>query len=197
MAKIELRYRAVVRDVDGRVKRDTGLQLSRSFVFQFLQILMGAMGNRDVAGGKDTGGAARTIDGSQLNVGYVEFVKAPDDNDTYGLVVGTGVTAEDTMDYALATKIAHGVGAGQLDYGAHSFTDPAEVGANVDMVITRTFYNGSGGTITVNEIGAYCRSVYTTDTIGYFCIIRDVLAAGVEVADTETLTVQYTIRTTV
>jgi hypothetical protein len=124
--------------------------------------------------------------------GYYKFsVFAPDNTSTYGIVVGTGTTTPTNSDYKLETQIAHGTASGQLDYGAHSRTESKVVGSNVDFVISRTFYNGSGASITVKEIGIYCQSESY-----YFCLVRDVITP-IDVANTQTLTVQYTLRTTV
>ena len=55
----------------------------------------------------------------------------------------------------------------------------------------RSFVNGSGGSITVREIGVYC----TADPGNlYFCIVRDVLGSPVAVPDGGSITVIYTFK---
>jgi hypothetical protein len=66
---------------------------------------------------------------------------AQNGDDTYGIVVGTGNAAEDNSDYKLGTKIAHGLTAGKLSYGPVSHVAPVVNGANVDYVMTRSYYN--------------------------------------------------------
>ncbi len=70
-----------------------------------------------------------------------------------GIAVGTGVTAVTIADFALGTIIAHGVGVGQLQYGATTVNAPTTVGSTRQFTITRTFSNASGGSITVTEVG--------------------------------------------
>ncbi|GAI73856.1 unnamed protein product, partial [marine sediment metagenome] len=77
------------------------------------------------------------------------------------------------------------------------FVAAAVAAGNVDLVVTRTFTNSSGGSITVREIGIYCFSTDTGAIARYFCIVRDVLATPQAVGNGEILTVQYTLRTTV
>jgi len=109
---------------------------------------------------------------------------------TISIVVGTGATPVANDDHVMETLIAHGVGAGQLQYGATSKVTTQEVGANVDLVLQRTFVNGSGSTINVPEFGMMCYSA-TYD----FLFVHDVVTA-VPVANGQTLTVSYTFRTT-
>lgn len=195
MAKIEVLKRILIKDKNGKIKYDSGLVSSNSFVIAFLEHIYCPFDDVAVSI-EDTGNTARNVQTPTLGNVFL-LIDAVDDDDNYGIVVGTGTTAEANTDYALATQIAHGTGAGQLDYGAHSFTVPSIVGSSVDMVVSRTFYNGSGSSITVNEIGIYCESKDTGAVARYFCILRDVLTTPEVVANTETLTVQYTIRTTV
>ena len=198
---IRLYYRVTVTDREGRIKSRTRLRKSHSFVLQFVQMLEylmrhGVAGSSVIVSVKDVGNTARDVTTAALASNKHFGFLAGDDISTYGIVVGTGTGAEANTDYKLGTQIAHGVGAGQLDYGAQSFTAAAVVGANVDLVLYRPFYNGSGNTITVNEIGMYHGSHDTSDTARYFCTVRDVVAAT-NVLNTETVTVQYTLRTTV
>jgi len=195
-SSIGLFYQLTVRDKNGKIVKKTKPKQSKSLTFQFLQILFTMFSSVNVAGGKDVTGAARTIDADQLQPVNNIVVKCADDSDVYGIQIGSGDTAVDNMDYALAIKIDHGLAAGELDYGAHSFTYPTEVGANVDGIISRTFFNGSGNSIDVKELGLVAHSKYDPNTAGYFLITRDVIAT-VAVGNAQTLTVTYTFRTTV
>jgi len=80
-----------------------------------------------------------------------------------------------------------------LNYQAVTMVAPRVVAANIDFDVCRPFINESGGTITVKEIALYCKS--TLDHVKYFALLRDV-TADTDVADDETLTVVYTLRTT-
>ena len=200
MAKIELLYRLLVHNKDGKLVRKTRWKKSRSFVLQFLQHIDACFNHAFSANGvtvkiRDTSNVLQDIQVTAIWYSHqVMAVFAPDNSDSYGIQVGSGTTPPTNTDYCLETLIVHGVGAGQLDYGAHSRTEAGVVGANVDFIISRTFYNGSGATVTVNEIGVVCTMAAVS---WFFLLIRDVLPAGVDVLNLQTLTVQYTLRTTV
>jgi hypothetical protein len=184
-------YQLFLHDKDGKLIWKSRKRISKSFVRQWLQIIMAQLKQSTVTGAIDTGGVSRNI----FNYGNALGANAPYAYATYGIVVGTGTGAEANDNYALGAQIAHGTGAGQLQYGSQAFTDPAIVAGNVDAILTRAFTNVSGATITVNEIGLYAQGY--DGSVRYFCAIRDVLSAGVNVLNGQTLTVQYTLRTTV
>jgi len=208
--QINLLYRCIVKDKNGKIIKRSRWKKSKSFVANFLNLLDGITNMN--AGAVHT--QVTCVSTANANVpilvtpstdNYANYFRhlesylamlALDNDDSYGIQVGTGTTAPTNSDYALATKIAHGVGAGQLDYGGHSRTSAQVVGSNVDYVISRSFYNGSGASITVNEIGIAVACMNNQGTTYYFLIVRDVITATA-VANTQTLTVQYTIRTTV
>ena len=150
----------------------------------------------DSVGIKDTGGTNRNF---AFNIGqYVTRLlscEAGAGDVNYGIVVGTGTDAPASADYDLQTKVAHGSGAGLLQYGATSVAQAAVVGANVDMVFSRIFVNASGGSITLREAGLIVRHALIGTTGYYFLVIRD--AVNQEVADTYIAVVTYTLRTTV
>jgi len=189
-------FRLTIRDKNGKVVKRTHQKISRSYLIQFLGLIELQFRGTDNPIGKDITGAARTGDVSECGDLPNLKMNALDDDGSYGIVVGTGTAAESDVGYALQTIIAHGVGATQLDYGAHSFVAASVVGANVDMIANRTFVNSSGGSITVEEIAIYVKAEYTTSTAAFFCILRD-LTGGVAVANGQTLTVEFTFRTTV
>ena len=122
-----------------------------------------------------------------------DALRRPERRRTYGIVVGTGNAGEDNSDCKLGTKIEHGLAAGKLSYGPVSHVAPVVNGANVDYVMTRSLYNGSGDAITAYEFGIYVKVGPPTAKI--FCIIRDMEAGGKTVAAGDTMTVQYTLTT--
>jgi len=192
----ETYYRILKHDPDGRLVKDSGLMPSHSYVIQFLEFIESLFTQTDVTATDVTGAESVLCDVSD-KVETKFIYKAPINNDTHGIVVGTnaGSTAEDNENYALDTKILHSaVGeAGKLNYQAVIFVAPREVGANVDFDISRPFLNESGGTISVKEIGIIIKN--STDT-KYHLILRDVVTQE-DVLDGYTLTVVYTLRTTV
>jgi len=195
----------------GKIIRRTRKRLSHSFVKQFLQLLEFSFrhawgGAGDTVNIIDTGNTSRAAAMDTMNSAttavprYFFAVDAPEDDDTYGIVVGSDNTAEDNTDYKLNTQIADGAAAGELDYTSHTWVTSAVVGANVDFQIQRPFINNSGGNVTIEECGIYlktwCVSGSTMVTGYIFCIVRDTTGT-VTVADGQTATVDYTFRTTV
>lgn len=191
---IQLLLRCVVRDPDGKMISDTGRKSARSFVIQFLEFIRWMFLGTGTRSATATDGSEDTIYYS-VTQGNPHFrADAGAGDSTYGVVVGTGDTAETNTDYRLVTQLTEGVGVGNITYGTTSIAAPAVVGPNVDLEINRSFTNLTGSSIGVKEAGIY---VKYTITPNYHCIIRDVLAGTVNVPDKCSLTVYYTLRTTV
>jgi hypothetical protein len=182
---------------------------SKSFLQNFakvftkmLESVASAYGNYVSATVVDTTGASSAANtewyaGSANDGGGTPMgMSAPDNDDSYGVVVGSSSTPVSPTDYALATKIAHGTGAGQLDYG------PATVASSYGTTssyaeIARTFLNASGSDVTVREVGIIARSYWKTyggvaNNVKYL-IARDILPSPVKVPNLGTLTVRYRV----
>jgi hypothetical protein len=131
----------------------TGRLLSRkrikchSYVGNFIDLLYFNLGN--------AGGQIYDINGTLRSVNPTPYLRADAGSGQalYGVQVGTGTAANDVSRYNLAAQIAHGTGAGQLQYGATSIGTPATVGQKRQITVARTFTNASGSSITVNEVG--------------------------------------------
>jgi len=202
MAKIGLYYKIIVRDKHGKIKRQTRRRKANSCVLGFLAMVEGAITHQfqvqTVVNSvcKDINNVTTGFGMSAGAASYSLFALfAADNNDAYGIVAGTGTTPVTNSDYKLETKIAHGTGSGQLDYGAHSVVNAQVVGSNVDLVLSRTLYNGSGATVTIKEIGMYIYGYTPVTGAATVCIVRDVVS-DTPVANGETATVQYTVETT-
>jgi len=190
-SSIGLFYQLTVRDKKGKVVRKTRMRRARSFCLAFLQVLM----EQGFATGivtiiKDVDGVNKTITSHATN--FNTTVAAG--YNTAGIVLGTGTTTPTNTDFQMETKIAHGSAATELNYAAQSFVEAQEVGANVDYQLVRAFQNLSGGTINVTEAGVI--SIIYSGGSEYALLIHDVFSA-VAVADGETITATYTLRTTV
>jgi len=179
----------------GQLRKTTGEMKSHSFVKQFLQqmelsIAHAASVASDSVTIKDTSNADNLIAFATAAANTYWALEAPANTSTYGIQIGTGVTAPATADYTVETQIAHGVGAGQMQYGATGVCAAAVVGANMDLVIARPFTNSSGDSITVKEITA----VFSTQgkyNLGAHDAVNQAVANG------ESLVVTYVMRTTV
>lgn len=195
----------IVKKPDGTI-RERRVMKSKSFVRQFLDLLMVQMGMvNEVAYSeiRDTGNTLRPIAFSSVNFA----ADAPANDDSYGIVVGTGSTAPTIDDYALETQIVDGVGAGQLQHGAVTYGLPTASATISHFTITRDLSNASGGAITVNEIALYVKGQqawlcsyndrdYNYTMIYYFMTIRDVVTGGISIPNGDTLTVNYRIQAT-
>ena len=190
-------YRILKHDPEGKLVKDSGLIPSHSYVIQFLELIGAIFDSPGLVEATDVDGAEGYIYRNAGTFANVGRVNAGAGDDTHGIVVGTnaGVTAEDNENYALDTKIEHsGVGAaGKLNYQAVTLIAARVVGPNMDMEVTRAFLNETGNTITVKEIGIICKEV---DFTKYHLLLRDVVSDE-DVLDGYTLTVVYTLRTTV
>ena len=106
------------------------------------------------------------------------------------LVVGSGTTPPKITDTGLTNQIGNGTSSGQLQYGADSFTSP-NINVNINtgsFTWSKTFNNGSGGNVTVSEVGAYMQVGNNT----YF-ILHDLLPSSITLSPNQVLTVVYTI----
>jgi len=183
---------------DGRV-REQRRQKSRSYLRQFLELLRVQM----LAAAevlpiylKDVTGSWREVAVSALNF---QCLAAAND-DSYGIVVGTGSTLPTLDDYALQNKVAHGSGTGQLQYGGVTFGLPTSDATTAHFTVTRDFSNVSGSPLTIYEMGLYVKgdsplpwvvSRYDNSLRYHFCTLRDIIPAGITILSGETLTVNY------
>lgn len=190
--KIDLTLTRTITLPDGR--RIVRTAPANSFVIAFIHHIQAAISASGESPVKDTLGAARAIpDPSAFTKPWMD-ANAGINNPLWGAVVGTGDTAEDVDDYALAAQIAHGNGAGQLEHLA-TIADPV---VSADPIATfhhrRSFNNNSGGAITVKEIGVYVQTNESLPNVRYFCIIRDVLDTPDTIPDTGAYQVDYTFQ---
>jgi hypothetical protein len=185
----------------GTLKSTTGEKKAHSFVLQFLQEIEAITAHAYSAAGdavliKDYGGTPNRSVAAGTPASSIWFAtEAPSTNALYGILVGIGATAPVTTDWTIEQLTAHGSGATQLNYNACSVGAASVVGANVDLTIIRTFNNGSGGTITLKEIGIVTATQYGGSTQGYFLTAHD--AVNQAILNTEVAVVSYTMRTTV
>ena len=206
-----LRYRAstiklfvrvdIINPKTGKLVKTTGDRPSHSFVKAFLQLMELLTANKwevapDYVSIVDYGGTTRN---SSFNIGQYHTrlmcSEAEAANALYGILVGTGTSTPANTDNAMETLIVNGSSAGQLQYGSCAVGAAAVVGANVDMVIARTFVNGSGGSITIREVGWVVRHAIIGTSTYYFLVAHDLVNQAV--ADGYIAVVSYTLRTTV
>jgi hypothetical protein len=178
-----------------RITRKNGVMLAKlaysapahSFVQQWVQAMRALWMQGNEANTKDTAGVLRLYNGTAMRI------TAPAGDTSHGIVLGTGTNAVAITDYALQTKILHGSGAGQLQYKIQDFQAYSLVGSTAKFKAARQYENLSGATITINEAGIYVR-----DGSGqYFCILRDRIAGGFDILNTQIAEFRYTFKATV
>jgi len=196
----------------GRVISDSGYRPSQSFVIQFLQGLYTALGD-SIIGVKQvgwTGGnplfyVVAEADGL-IDRNHWMCLQADEQDSSFGVVVGTDNSAEDSENTALGSQVLQGSGVTELMHGPVSFISESSIsGSDAIIEVSRMFFNQSGGTITIKEVGLYARIagyyvnlvpppplLYST---GRICLSRDVVA-DTDIPDGYTLTVQMMVKVT-
>jgi len=122
-----------------------------------------------------------------------------DGDSAKGIVVGGSDVAFDPTQYSLQSPITHGMGAGQLDYQAQEDLGLEELADKYRIGFKRLFANGSGGDVTIKEIGLYAHhQAYFADSAGvhidvtlYYMLFRKVLSTPVTIPYTATFTVKW------
>ena len=161
-----------------------------SFVLQYLQVI-GYLMKGSQTSMKDITNTARGFTTTPVTIDVFGVIG----NVTRGLVVGSGTNGNSPNDYALQTLIAQGSSAGQLQYGIMSFTEAVVAGSNIVFVMQRDVTNGSGGNVTVNEIGVYFYTLFDSTPRSY-CMVREELGGSFVIANGATKTVKFTINET-
>jgi hypothetical protein len=200
----------VIVEIDGReIYRGS----SKSFVSNIAMHLLGAFKASGGYGSTDAGLKASAdvtaTDGSTKTIweewyspnysrggGVQMALNAPDNDDTYGIVVGSGSTPVSPTDYRLASKISNGTGTGQLDYEPQTVTSSYSDTSSY-FEIARSFINRSGGDVIVREVGLIARNYWKDVGVVYvdvkFLIARDVLPNPILIPNLASLTVRYRI----
>ena len=191
---VQLLFRAVVKDPDGKVIHDTGQKPSKSFVIQFLEYFYGLFRGTSFSA-TDTLNAEQPL--FSTTVKHSQMFRCDYDVvlDKSGIMVGTGTAALDNEDYKLQTQLTEGAGAGEISHANMIFGDAGVVGPNVDLECHRSFTNNTGSSIAVSECGVYCYRLIAP--LISHCLIRDLISPAVTVPDKCSLTIYYTMRTTV
>ena len=197
-----------VRDKNGKLLKRKRIK-SHSWLKQWIQILKGefatrhstTVGHANVSVTDETG-SARTYPTHTTDSRYTYYMNLSTLGDagdvSQGIIVGGGDTPNSLMTYALASKIGHGTGSGQLIYSAESMEDVINPsGMDLQFRITRTFTNNSGVIVTVKEIGILAKKYDATPAGRSFLIVRDVLPSPSSIPDGATMTIRYAVKITI
>jgi hypothetical protein len=192
----------------GKLSKTTGEMKSHSFTLQFSQLFIEYVASHvystlstnpmfTTPAVRDTTNTLQQ-QGNLSNGNYFLFLpalNAPPAITTYGILVGTGTTAPASTDYVMQTLIAHGIASGNLQYQATAVGSAGIVGANVDTIIARVLVNGSGGTVTITEVGMAVTFVNSAGPQKFYLIAHDAVSQAVN--NGAVAIVSYDIRTTV
>jgi len=187
MENLSLKYQYDI-SKDNRLIFSSEIGECHSFVKAWLIYLTSAIGGAYSFNLKDTSNVTRS---ASTDMNYSMNVTQGAGTTTSGIVVGTGTNAVALDDYALQTKIAHGAGAGQLQYSACTVGAPGYTASTITETITRVFTNASGGTITIEEIGIYGMAYNGP----YYCLARDL--ATIELLNGAQLTLNYILEVSI
>lgn len=203
LSKIKLMLEIKVIDKNGNIIK-IHKQHSHSFVENFLllqaNIWSNSYGNYSYNYNFiDISGTSTNLNNNTSGItsfSQFEAMNAPQNNNSYGIVVGTGTTPPTPSDYKLESQITNGTGEDQLGYGSMSFSTITLSGNTSSISISRTFSNNSGATITITEVGIIISLLNSNSTQDYVLIAHDLLSSAISVSNGNTLTINYTISIT-
>jgi hypothetical protein len=120
----------------------------------------------------------------------------PAGDNTRGIQIGTGATAESIDDYVLSSLILHDSApptAGRMQYGLQQLTESWVINGTDYYTAERerVFNNASGGTITVRESGLVN---YNDWLAGYRYLMHRDVFSDIAVANGESIAVSYELR---
>lgn len=177
--------------------------LSDGWMLPFAKMWYNSMVNANVNG---TGQVSnQDIDGDSVPVNFYDNnitgvpTIASGVGTTYGIRVGTGSTLITADDYTVEGKIAHGVGAGQLNHAETVGTATVSViGNTASTSFSRVFTNNSGGAITIGNYGLVSRnfSGYIGDENRRMLIIKK-LTGSILLNNGESVSIAHNIELTV
>lgn len=191
----KLTYTLRLLDPQGRILKSR-TRPARSFLVAYLQhikVLLSVVSAVIV----NNSGANTTVPHPTAGGNYFLRANGALNVQSYGPVVGSGVAAESNEDYALASQIPTGNGAGELEHQLTAVDEVVHDATTSTLKIRRNFNNNSGGLITITEIGIYVWTHKAGFVVDYYCIIRDLLATPFNIPDGTAIQVEYTLQTTV
>lgn len=146
---------------------------------------------------------ARQLDGtiSTTSAARNMNVVAPIDEDTYGILIGSGSTDEDFDDFDLDTRIVNGQGNGEMQHYAVETDEAYQIYSwdGVDKVFRKEFwryfanFSADENDISIAEVGIAHQRPAPTPLL----VVRDVLPSIITVPYLYILRVRYTVESAV
>jgi hypothetical protein len=191
--RVHLYIEAETRDKHGRVIHRMRRRRSRSFVQGYnwavcAQFLNASSPSPALGPVRNTSGANQYLRdcGSPFRCSAGAGV-----TDT-GIRVGTSSAAVAIDQYALQAPIAQGLGVGQMEHLAQTFSFIGVAGNQCSFQTQRVIVNNSGALIAVRETGIYILAFNNATTGIYLMAARDLISE--DVPDGGSVTVTYTVR---
>jgi len=191
MSNVSGEVEVIVLDKDGKE-----IHREKKPMDSFTQNVMNLLGMFDAGGwvaiDVDGNSVTFTFKNATDDYLYNAEVLAPSGEDKYGILVGSSDTAFDVTQYNLGSKISHGTGSGQLQYGDTSVVD---YGADY-KTWQRAFDNLSGADVVVKEIGMFAKVTREESGVPkayYVMLARDVITTTT-VPNGGRLIVKYTFK---
>jgi hypothetical protein len=193
----------IVRDKDGKVIKRYK-QKSHSPTSNFIGMMLpltyyNTTGSKwqMITSSNSTYNYYQSLTGNFFGIGY------PNSNySTVGgvinILVGNGLISNPYNAYYLASPIANGSGATQLVYGSITFPSGITIsGSKAYFVISQSYTNSSGNTITITEVGIYISfspnaSTITPGTTLNILTWYDVLSSAISISNGQSATIYYT-----
>ena len=165
---------------------------SRSFVANFLRTIFTNLSGQEINNVNTSGGSYTIYFRDAI------IVNDSSNDDSFGILIGTGTSAPSIIDSNLSQVISNGASVGQMQYGAVSVTGAVtNTSTNSGYItVTRTFTNNSGSSITVSEVGLVAWSGNDAQSNQYYLIIHDLLPSPITVPNGSSLSISYEIQVT-
>jgi len=194
----------VVRDSEGKVVK-VHRQRSHSPTANFIGLMLPVIYFNATNSSyklKNTGGSTYSY-GPGNNTG-AQCISYPNGYSNYPsyfvmIQVGNGQQSNPYTAYSLAAPIANGSGTGQLVYGQPSIPSNLIVsGSEAYFIISQTFNNSSGNTVTITEVGIITNLQFSQSnnnsyySLGQVLVWYDVLSSSISVPNGGSVTIYYT-----
>jgi len=134
------------------------------------------------------------------NCGWIYYPNSGNNYPDYieNIMVGSGSQSNPYSAYNLASPIANGSGAGQLLYSSPNIPTGITINGNeAYFIISQSFNNQSGGTITISEVGLTVNMTLNTPSSPYYVqgivlLWYDVLSSAISVGSGQQVIIYYT-----
>jgi hypothetical protein len=191
--RFELYIAAETRNRSGKVIHRTMRRKCRSFVQGYnwavcAQFLVSSSPSPALGPVRDTGGTNRNL----RTCGIPFRCNAGAGVTDMGIRVGTSDAPVAIGQYALQAPIPQGLGAGQMEHLAQTFSFIGVVGSQCSFQMERVIVNNSGAMIAVREAAIYMTVFDTATTARYLMAARDLISENVP--DGGSVTVTYIVR---